>query len=1409
MRIDLFEFIIKNLTFEAMKLRSLLFTLVSLFGILPAYSMIEGGQIYIITNHGTPTVSMAANSAGNKAVAFTTDEKDAHQQWYIVGDSEKGYYFRNVATGAYLSSPNLTSQQWTLEYVTLPVDASMLMSISDIGEAKAIHVKKDNFGYGFAHKDASNNVVGWTTSAANTLWDFKNLNFTEGEIENILNNFSAIADEMARAGEYETILDRLFTDKTCSELKAGIILENNEDFNALSVPLQQMVTKINSGDWEEKCPYNGTDYNWEDKYARKYRLQLYEPYSEGSNGASMVGIQAYTNMNNPTGIVADKDDLLYVMVEEEPLPGATLYISGISDTTYHNSVTDGIKLHKGLNIIHCSQDNTHYFIFYSVATVKNKVPTEYRLADFPDLKIHIEGGRINGFFNYVGDSLYGKDTREELEYTVMRATFPMYDMIGKYVILHMHLEDTPSQEGEALQKCLKSALITNPTSGSDRTRDPVLIMQSWDNMCFSERILMGLQSDSDIEDAFNLGYYESIVGDNHSVTDGVTTYNTDPGFHFNDYFNNKMMGISQQGTLFMNATSWRTAYNVSTIDAILTLFPSGNIWGPAHEYGHMNQPPMNMAGTTEVSNNIFSNVAMYYAGLYSSRCEFPSAQLKNFQEGKTYLEAGTWGTTRMFWQLWCYYHATGHNKKFYPRLYQLLRQYPLVKTVASSGNHNERYDMLHFAKMCCIAAEEDLTNFFTIWGFFVPLENYEINDYSVYNAYLTEEDIQAVKDEIKAFNFPKNDAIILIDDRPGSTKTSYPDFPISKAGDLGGLKDFDSQTGVSPSGNYDFIIEGTTVSINRGEEKGVGYIIYADNGDILGFYNTDNFEVTPEIAEMLKNGTAIIEVKGESRDSGLTVTNTLLEGSPEKKREYLSDIVSKCELLLEDMDETDTKVGYLHSSSCSDILSLRDEAQSLIDSESTDGETLTNMINELLTAYDILLTDEDSRIGIEPGASYRISNLTLDTRVLATKEDYNKTTGIASSVASSEPLTQETDPYYQQWIFEEKNGSNVYALRNVSTGQYVDIVPNYQRNTVVPMSSSPHSYTKGAVSEKTGVFYLAPDNVTGSSLHMNNSGLIYHYIPSSDNTQWKITRLKTADYMALRDSLIAKIDSSMVLLNKAGKVVIPMTAKMPLTPTCLDSNSIQPSGNGAFTGWNSILDNNLNTYFASNRNTGLSTDGLDHYIKITAPDDETFRHFIFTYTNIGFASNAAYIRSYRIDASIDGEHWAPVYAANSGLNVTAGASNSSELITVPEGTKHIRFVVTKSDELKAFHYTFLLSNIQVDNTNETDCYPDSEYPHVSDYDMQEVEKKVAAANFAVKNPSTTAEDLKNHLLSLNSAYQNLEDKMSIETSVEVIGDSNESEENEYYGINGLRIKKPGNHEIIIRRQGKKITKELR
>lgn len=868
-------------------MRKVLFFLILIVSSSFGYSQqLESNSIYRIKNSYYTDYSLSLSNANSGAVGTLSDDDDLKQQWYVTASNDgKGYYFRNLFNGAYLTGVKSLYTQWTVEYAVKPDNDRMLFVVENYEGYTVFRLASNNDGYAYAHLDAAHDIVCWTPGSEPTRWNFKKVNADGSKLADMWKRFESTGDEIAKMPQYSAALEALFSDKACTQLKSGGSPMLSPDFKTLPATLKEMVEKIAIDRWDEE---NG---NWNDHYARKYRVQLYEPYSEGAAAAGMAGIQAYTNMNNPTGILADAGEVLYVMVDSPVPSGASLYIGGAPDAGMYNNVTSGTELHEGLNMLVCNADNTLFYIYYTVNTVAEKKPVR-NLRDYDPIKIHIEGGRINGFFNYVGDGLYKGDTREDFEYTSSRAVHPMYDLIGKYVILHFYLEDTPDTADDPnLHYGVKSCLDPKINKGEGKEYDPVKIMKSWDDMCFSERMVMGIQSKEDIESPYNRGMYSDIVGEGYRIGD----YESDPDFYYSDYFNNRVMGITMQARgLYMNATSWRTAFAPSTMSAILTQFKHDALWGPAHEYGHINQTPMRIAGTTEESNNLFSNVALFFSeNATTSRCNYISDQLNVFNDGKTYLENGTWGTTRMFWQLWCYYHATKHNTKFYPRLYELLRRYPLKRDLETiPGKLNPRYDLLHFAKMCCLAAGEDLTDFFTAWGFFVPLYNYHIDDYDVYDCVLTQDDIDAVKKEIADFGFEKNHAIILIDDRPSSDLPSEAGHPKEKAGEFGGLKGFIENQ--PAEGEFYYTLEGNEIKIEGEGNPGAGFLIYDNKGELASFSNSSNFNLSDQCTEDLMNGRATVYAVG--------CDNVLKKVSSKSTNDDNEDDTSAVDTLLDEKD---------------------------------------------------------------------------------------------------------------------------------------------------------------------------------------------------------------------------------------------------------------------------------------------------------------------------------------------------------------------------------------------------------------------------------------------------------------------------------------------------------------------------
>lgn len=1303
---------------------------------------IESGKVYRFKNVGKPNNAFAISGATQGAVGAAYNASDLKQQWYVKSnEAGTGFYLRNVANGAYLESPKTTYTQWPVTFTTSVNDDTMLLTFGEYDGHLTIKALSHNNQYAYAHNDGSNNIVCWLNSSTPTQWIAEEVPMTQQEIQAVIDRFSQTGDEIAKASTYQTYLDALFSDKACTQLKESGDLQANPNYQALPFTLKTMVDKVKAQDWAE----GSGEYAWDSQHAEKYRVQLYEPYSEGATGSNLVGIQAYTNMNNPTGILGNAGDILYVMVGSQIPANATLYIGGVPDCSMYNGVTSGIKLHEGLNMILCNTDLTHYFIYYTANTIENKQPVR-KLSEFPDIKIHIEGGELNGFFNYKGDSLYKPDTKADFEYTTSRAKHPMFDLIGQYVILHFYLEDTPNVEGGTPEICVKNSFNPEKNPGMKHD-DPVETMKAWDKMCFAERILLGIQSDKDIQDPVNQGLYETIVNDPYQKGE----YAVNLTYQYSDYFNNRMMGINYQAAnLYMNATSWRTAYAPSTVSVILSQFPEAGIWGPAHEYGHMNQGLIAIAGTTEESNNVFSNVANYFVCNTTSRCDYPSEQLKHFNNGDTYLQNETWGTTRMFWQLWCYYHAAGKNKKFYPRLFELLRHYPLQReTTTYPGKLNARKDMLHFAKMCCVAAGEDLTNFFASWGFFSPQDTYHIDDYSIYELIVTPEDIQAVKDEIKALNLPKNDAIILIDDRVGSNLKEGFGYDISKCGEYGGINSF-KENG-SASGSFEFTVDGNNVSVSGNGNPGVGFLIYDENGNLIGFSNSNNFTVSNEVSQALTNGTASVQAVGPD-NKPLEVVDPVRDGSQSRKKELLGTLLARCDELLNLSDESLSHVGKIIPNFCTDLKEACEAARFVYNDDASSSDLLTDEYLKLSEKYYELLNNDKARVAVEPGASYRLINHNYTSRALDTNDE--------KLISSTFNATATGVPFSQQWVLEPASEAtpNQFFIRNLGDGKYISTTK--KQSTEIPLSESPTLYS--FITIEPGVYSFAPDNEVKFGIHIDQSNKVVQWNTTTLPTQWSLVKICSAEQIALRNKLAEKLAAAENLLATCGVTERTDPKEYSFANSNVYTNApYKGSGSDAFTSWDKmIFDKNINTYFHSNYDPNTKNeDELDHYIRLEAPENGNFRFFNLSYTTRNISNINTNPKSVIIEASSDMQNWRDVFHV-SGLPTGQAVTYKTGEICVPEATKYIRMLVpVASSGLVNGHSYFVVSELSVEDLGEPIFTPDEGFPYLKSEEMQKLYDEIIDAKLDLAYSATSAPELTTRLQQIESASGEIQSVM--------------------------------------------------
>ena len=301
--------------------KTLLFSVLLLLGVADAMaqlSSLEVGQIYRFKSARADR-SLAADGFDDVHVK-TTDANDKKQEWYVTKDGDY-YVLRNIACGKYLRGAYSYGKAWgmTDDYSSALNKFQLLTSNSTLNTLKT----KDSDGYGHMHDDNNEdnggyNVVGWLNNNDNTgsHWTITKVNYTAEQITELLE----MAPTVAEVASYSTALNALFNDGAgaCVEPKLSSLnaAKATSEYQALPAGLKAMVDKVYGDAWAEDNADNTKD-GWEAKYAKKFRVQMYEPYSIENDITSYLRINAHSNMDNPTGLYANDGQKIYVMVDGE------------------------------------------------------------------------------------------------------------------------------------------------------------------------------------------------------------------------------------------------------------------------------------------------------------------------------------------------------------------------------------------------------------------------------------------------------------------------------------------------------------------------------------------------------------------------------------------------------------------------------------------------------------------------------------------------------------------------------------------------------------------------------------------------------------------------------------------------------------------------------------------------------------------------------------------------------------------------------------------------------------------------------------------------------------------------------------------------------------------------------------
>ena len=1111
-----------------------------------------------ITNTVNCTAVGGVDQSGEATGGATIGGDDEYEQMWVLKKGSNGYSIQNVYTGAYIQPRTDQSKV----YETSKTEAFFSIVENKNPNLGAVCYDIWDSNSQGLHCNSSSNVVRWGSNAddgdAASEWRFVSVNISLDKIAEVRAEYAELMTVQDKREGYQAILNQVFVDSACTVLQEAYASKTADALRAelkdqLPAELLDMVVKTKTGEWGEKNE-KAEKPSWNSAYAKKFRVQMIEPYSIAGEITEWIGHQAHSNMDNPTGIYANKRGVLYVMVSDTVPTGGELWACWLNGHSkmpnYNNGYSNGVRLNAGLNIIPFGNDGSALYINYLVHTFDNsKKEFGHKLSDFPDLKVHIEGGYINGYYNVAGDELYTPDTDADWMYYEERANLDNITILGRYEVLQFELNDVVDHYDEKSKEYWShrglAALFPEelPQSLPENQRINAVV-EAWDRIFLAEKLTLGVASRAEAEAANKL--YPRWDG---SWKNAAEIYNYDDELYkfcnnikerdgdYGEYYNHHGLAFGTR-TGYMYGSWDHSGYHINTTPSILTAIATeaGPTWGPAHEIGHQHQALYTLNGEMEVTNNTFANIAVWYMGMGTSRVNGDQGNLANaydnFKKGNFLFGNNIWVLTQRYYRLWLYYHRVGHNTQFYPRLFELIRKSPMERSFGNDSEMrpndkgvlenvgfqltNGAKSYLHFYKLCCEAAQEDLTEFFRAYGYFVPVDGAFVGDYTNSKYYLTQAQIDAAIAEVKAKNYPVNNKVLFINDctnkvtygHDGKTRRSFwdPETGAGKNAEVGNYIDYLSKDGITGEYMYSLANLRTKKITIEGGHGAVGFAIYDKNGVIKAFSNNHVFEINDDVAAMLRKGEVeLVAVAPFGED--VAILNKATQGTPEEQLARLEDALKVAKKYIAKSDTTGTKIGFLIPDSVEEYSELITRIEDVVANADTTEYSFGEWYVTLDAANADIEVDATKRVPFSPYCFYSIA--VVDEK--SSKEHYMEytTNGLGAAECASEKL-----PENMHWMFIE-NGDGTCHIQHRVTGHYIAAAKKNER-VVATSTDIEKAGTYVMKLAAPGEFTLQPANNQDLCL-LSSSGLSYQVFAGISNAKWAV-RLED-DMLALPDTI--------------------------------------------------------------------------------------------------------------------------------------------------------------------------------------------------------------------------------------------------------------------------------------------------
>ena len=1049
-------------------------------------AQVESGKVYRIVNGKYGTV-ISANPHSHKLACVTEGTAEDYQQMWKFEVTENGKYtIQNVYTKRYLQNERGTNVAYktgnSLQTFAVTENASLK------GYYNIDATEGGNWGL---HCASDGQVVPWhygpnDGEVSGTEWRFQQVNISEADMEAAFADYQKLEQTINNIDAIKEAATEFFADKTGLTLKEQYAQMSDDELLAAAAEMpetmQQILLKIKNNSWDEATR------------EKEFRVYDYRPYSDPNKWAEVLYTRYFNRINNPTGICSKSDrDFIFVFVDDIP-GGTTAYLAEMTGTGFWGNDT---KLEAGLNIIPSTVKNGVLYIRYNC----NTDTAGKKLADYPNLKVHIEGGYVNGFWSK-------ERGHKNSDWVYMRNNMfknpTAVQAVGDHTVLNFRTY-------EFLKEC------PNNIEG---------VINLWDFWNERQRHYMAIDK-----------YY--------------------------DWFNNKQLAMSDDNG-FMDASNWRTHYNNNTLSTIvnydLLIRDAGSSWGPNHEIGHTNQYAFEIVGTSEVSNNALTNFAIFDQGTHTSRGNDLQNQIIDFQNKIPYVVRGEkeygqklFSMTRMYFQLYLYFHAAKKDETFYPRLFERLRYDRLVGWGTSAqdvldangyylGSMNALYDQLKFAEICCEVAQMDLSEFFEAWGFFIPMKNAFVGDYGHHYVYLHQADIDASKKRMQKYA-KKGGQIMFLEDRVRKSEKKASPFSDGNGyradysdevpagvnsgkvwvGYYGQWQDCIDES-VKAQGYYYGISKGQINIVEAEGAKGaLGFKLYnGDTGELLTYTNLRAMTIPPAY---LNSNLKVVAAQADGTDY---VVPHISQGPEEMQYTALKNSYQAALQLKSRKATNGNEIGCYYPDALVELEEIYAKAKAAYDNKDTSERSYAE--------WSMLLDEECSRIKSNPKSQVQFEETAIAyLKGAKTYADYVLEYGSNSMLIKKYTANSAPTAATAQWTVEYAGKEGEYYIKN-GNGYYISEFGTdelVQANVESPAAAAKFNivFDNGRV-----IFPLVSNpNLTfgvNGSKDTNGNYVLKGMNASEDNAQWKgfvITDNSAAHYKSELENALVEAN---VIINE-------------------------------------------------------------------------------------------------------------------------------------------------------------------------------------------------------------------------------------------------------------------------------------